>query len=318
MSTGGRPRPGAPGQQARGCRSVLARGRYDGNHVIVYFDAVKFGNTFPKDAKIIPIPIAESFFDPMELPRSYVARIQDANHLPRFAIGDRYDLLLGNGVASTITLTSLVGFASDEAAGNKSYIGALATPKRPDELLFTKNYYAVRKHIELAPDSPELQYDPKTPIVWLDSDPARFDIQSSAAMLITERMKSTGLPEARLATNFSPELSVQRFTIADGSTRYFIWADWRDDKKPYSESIIRMGAWMTESPSAQLLAVEPPGVADGLRKENLLNVVDLGAGKTGIIVYVEGGDTLAIQLLEYRDRARLEEMRVLQTIAVGG
>src|SRR5262249_49112134 len=160
------------------------------------------------------------------------------------------------------------------------------SPKRPDELLFTKNYYAVRKHIELAPNSPELQYDPKTPIVWLDSDPARFDIQSSAAMLITERLKSTGLPEARMAANFSPELSVQRFTVADGGVRYFIWADWRDDKKPYSESIIRMGAWMTASPSPRLLAVEPPGVADGLRKENLLNVVDLGAGKTGVIVYI--------------------------------
>jgi len=74
---------------------------------------------------------------------------------------------------------------------------------------------------------------------------------------------------------------------------------------------------MTTSPAPRLLAVEPPSVADGVQKENLLNVVDLGNGKTGIIVYIEGEDSRAIELLEYRDGMTLRQMRVLQTIAAG-
>ena len=51
-------------------------GRYDGNRIIVYFDAVKFGKTVPKDAVKIHYPIADSFFSPVGLPPDYVARVQ--------------------------------------------------------------------------------------------------------------------------------------------------------------------------------------------------------------------------------------------------
>ena len=53
-------------------------GRYDGNRIIVYFDAVKFRQTVPKDAVKIAYPIADSFFNPVGLPPDYVARFHPA------------------------------------------------------------------------------------------------------------------------------------------------------------------------------------------------------------------------------------------------
>jgi len=154
--------------------------------------------------------------------------------------------------------------------------------------------------------------------VRLDPDPVPFDIQTRAATLITERMKSAATPEdlRRRAEKISPTLIVQRFTIADGSTRYFLWADWRSAQGPGYESTVRLAAWLAPSPSLHFLAVEPPGAGDGVQKENLLNVVDLGSGRTGIVVYIQGADSRGIQLMEYKDGADLEHMRVIQSVGV--
>jgi hypothetical protein len=159
-------------------------GRYDGNRVIVYFDAVKFGGT-AQGATKIAYPIADGFFSPVGLSPEYVSMLQKKPAAERFSLGDRYDLLLGNGEIATITLTTLVGFESDEGVGNDSFIGALATPDRNDQLISTKNYYAVRRHVELSANSPKPKFDPKAPVVRLDSDPVSFDIQTRVATLIT-------------------------------------------------------------------------------------------------------------------------------------
>jgi hypothetical protein len=50
---------------------------------------------------------------------------------------------------------------------------------------------------------------------------------------------------------------------------------------------------------------------------NLLNVIDLGAGKTAIVVSEHGDDSGSLRLLEYRDGVGLREMRTLQSIAAG-
>lgn len=105
-------------------------GRYDGSRVIVYFDTVKFGGTIPADAGKIPDPVAEGFFSPQALSERYVASFQRGQAAERFKVGDRYDLMMDNGVVGTFTLTSLVGFESDEGSGNDSYIGALGTLDR--------------------------------------------------------------------------------------------------------------------------------------------------------------------------------------------
>jgi len=292
-------------------------GRYDGNQIIVYFDAVKFGKTIPKDAVKIAYPIADSFFSPVGLPPDYVARVQQKPGAEHFSIGNRYDLLLGDGGTTTVTLTTLVGFESDEQVGNDSFIGALATPERADRLIFTRDYYVVRRHVEPPPNSPKPRFDPKAPIVRLDPDPVPFDIQTQAAALITERMKGPITPPdlRRQAEKISPTITVQRFTIGDGSTRYFLWADWRSAQRAGYQSIVRLAAWLAPSP-LHFLAVEPPYVFDGVQKENLLNVVDLGRERTGIVVYIQGADSREIQLREYKDGADLNNMRAIQSVGV--
>lgn len=286
-------------------------GRYDGNRVVIYFEAVKFGNTLPGDAGIIPYPVADAFFDPMELKRDYIARFQQQPQTEHFAIGDRYDLLVGDGSAVTVTLTTLVGFAADEAVGNNSFIGALATTYQPERLIFSKNYYVVRRHVE-AGEASRSKFDPNAPIARLDSDPLTFDIVSNIASMVTGRIKALE-PAARRAEveSLSPALTVQRFTLADGSTRYYVWAEWR--AKQDSPESLGLAAWISPAPALHVLAMDPPG---GAQKQSLLNVVDLGNGRTGIIVYIEGEDSRGIRLVEYKDGAGIKDMRVLQSVGV--
>ena len=123
-------------------------GRYDGDRVVVYFDAVKFQGSMDAVAGRISAPIAEAFFEPVQLPASYVARFQKFPGAEHFALGDRYDLLLGNGTLATIKLTKLIGCETDEQVGNDSFIGALGTVEKKDSLVFTKGYYAVQRHHE--------------------------------------------------------------------------------------------------------------------------------------------------------------------------
>jgi hypothetical protein len=121
-------------------------GRYDGNRVIVYFDAVKFGDTFPTEAAKITNPVAEGFFIPRTLPESYIRERQIAFMVERFGLGDQYDLLLDNGFVATFRLTALACFHGDEFTGNDSYVGALGTLDDSNALLFQGNYFVVRPH----------------------------------------------------------------------------------------------------------------------------------------------------------------------------
>src|SRR6267143_1902600 len=114
-------------------------GRYDGNQIIVYFDAVKFGETVPKDAVKIHYPIADSFFSPVGLPPDYVARFQQKPGAEHFSIGDRYGRTdhganEGCGHAGGLTATGGEDFADLNCAtfhdwGRKHpllYLGGLA------------------------------------------------------------------------------------------------------------------------------------------------------------------------------------------------
>ena len=136
--------------------------------------------------------MAGAFFNPVELPASYIARFQKTPNAEHFAIGDRYDLLLGNGTIATIKLTTLVGCETDEQVGNDSFIGAFGTIEKKDSLVFTNNYYAVRRHQE--PNTSGAKLRPKTTADYLkyahlDDQPARFDIETQIAELLNEHMK---------------------------------------------------------------------------------------------------------------------------------
>jgi len=123
-------------------------GRYDGNRIVVYFNKVRFEGAMSTKARKIAPPVSDLFFSPVELPISYIAELQNRPNAEHFAIGDRYDLMLGNGTIATLKLTTLVGCETDEEVGNESFIGAIGTLEQPNALVFTKGYYAVRRHLE--------------------------------------------------------------------------------------------------------------------------------------------------------------------------
>ncbi len=283
-------------------------GRYDGNHVIVYFDALKIGDAWPQNTEEIAPPIADAFFAPFGLPADFVGRLQAGGRVERFNPGDRYDLLVGNGMDATITLATFVGFQGDESVGNNSFLGALATPDRVDRLRFTKDYYAVRRHVERPAGEASPRFDPNT-VVSLDDGPVPFAVETRAAALLTERMKkepADSLP--RDARSISPAVLVQRFTLADGTPRYYARAEWRRNR--LASPIYAVGAWLAPSPQLHVAAWEPTAFS------RLLNVVDLGGGRVGVIAPLERGDGRGIELAEFADGANLAAMRSLHSFGV--
>jgi hypothetical protein len=299
-------------------------GRYDGNRVVVYFEAVKFEGTMPSNARRLAPPVAGAFFEPVELPASYVARFQKKPNAEHFLIGDRYDLLLGNGTIATIKLTTLVGCETDEPVGNDSFIGALGTLESKDSFIFTNEYYAVRRHQEPQTDGASLilkttaEFGQYPGIV---DEPIRFDIEARIAELLNQRMKMETTAAERSATRDSPlAFKVQTFQVGDGDLRYYVRAEWKSGKEPDDASSYVLAAWMTPVPTLHILAVEKrtspyDGIASAL--PDLLNVLDLGYGKTGIVVKIVGEDSGEVDLVQYRDGVNLRGMRVMQSIGVG-
>jgi hypothetical protein len=228
-------------------------------------------------------PVVEGFYDPVELPASYIAPFLKKPGSEHFALGDQYDLLTGAGNSVTITLTTLVGTEGDEQVGNDSYIGALATTARPMDLYLTKGYYAVRHH-KPAPKTITLG-------AHLATEPQRFSVQSRIVALMTQHMKTP-------TTRESPPFSVQSFYLATGALRYHA-------------ALGALGAWLTPTPTLRILATET------LLLPSLRNVVELGGGRTGLIVSWNGGDSGGLQLVGYRDGMSLQQMPHLHEISAG-
>jgi hypothetical protein len=311
------------------CTPILAQtqparfwvaGRYDGNRIVVYFDAVKLRGTIPPNAPKLAYPVAEGFFNPVELPKSYIAGFQKGSNAEYFSVSDQYDLLLGNGSTATVILTTLIGNQSDEQVGNDSWIGALATVNNQNDLLFTKGYYALRRHQEPEASDPTRRPKPRTLFASLRDEPVRFDIQTRIASLLSQRMKTmaTGA-QRRNAENIPPTLEVEPFRVANGSLRYYARAEWRSGKEQHGKSTFVLGAWLTPMPRLQILAVETRTSSYDFEHElpKLLNVVDLGGDRTGIIVSISGDDGSSLCLVEYGDGVGLNHMRSLQTVGMG-
>lgn len=293
-------------------------GRYDGNRMIIYFDTVKFNGTVPPKAPSIVEPVAPGFFMPVELPPSYIAQFENRPDAEHFALGQRYDVLVyGNAVE--VTLTSLVGTEGDEGVGNDSYIGALATVTSKCSLLDGSDdmYFAVRPHREPDCDSPPQAWpsgESSTRYAEIVHEPLRFDVQSQIVSLLTQRMGTVASAEQRKAAKGrSPEFTVQSFRLTNGSVRYYATADWNGPV--LSDSDFSLGAWLAPEPTLHILAVEK-GDSD-VYLPTILNVADLGGGKTGIILSTGTEDSNATVLVEYRDGLDMAHMPLLQSIAAG-
>jgi hypothetical protein len=297
-------------------------GQYDGSRVIVYFGAVKFGATFPHDARKLPDPTVFGFFSPRELPASYVVPLQKEFNIESFRAGDRYVLLAENGAVRTLTLTTLIGFYADEQVGNDSLVGAIGTVDGESPLLLTKGYYVVRRPEGASTAESSRNKGAKPSRAGLLDEPVRFDVQRRIAHLLDERMKqaTTKTPGYDDGTT-APAFVVQPLHLATGALRYYVRAEWRNPTAGARGVPYRLGAWIVPGAAARILAAEAPTSAGVYGFEqalpNLLNVVDLGHGRTGLIVHIAGLDSTELTLYEYRDRASLSEMRVLHSIGVG-
>jgi len=300
-------------------------GRYDGNRVVIYFDAVKFEGTMSSNARKIAPPVASAFFGPEELPASYIAQFQKTPNAEHFAVGDRYDLLVGNGIIATIKLTTLVGCETDEPVGNDSFVGALGTVEDKDLLgMLEKGYYAVRRHREIQSGAAQQGRNRTADIApdgALLDEPVRFDVEARLAELLNSRMKTEATEaEQRTIGNVSPALKVQSFQVADGSLRYYVRAEWDSGKDSTGMSSYLLAAWVIPLPTLRILAVEKRtspygGMNDGL--PDLLNVVGLKNGKTGIILDIPGEDSTDLVLAEYQDGLNAQKMSVIQSIGAG-
>jgi len=125
--------------------------------------------------------------------------------------------------------------------------------------------------------------------------------------------------QRRRAEKTSPVFEVSAFRLADGTLRYYARAEWKPEKD-LDRTGFALGAWISPSPTAHILALQERtcGYDDFASVlPNLLNVVDLGSGKTGIIIGINGDDSTALNLVEYRDGVDLRQMQVLQTIGAG-
>jgi len=172
---------------------VWLAGRYDSASVVVYFEAVKFKGTFPAGAASMAVPIADAFFTPKALPADSLAGFQKERGGERFAVGDLYDLLLDGGRVATITLTTLIGFESDEFVGNDSYIGALGIVAPEDLPFFTKDYYVVQHHQARRAGATR---PTRQPVLFASgNEPVSLDVQARVTSLLREHL-ATGAPTA--------------------------------------------------------------------------------------------------------------------------
>ncbi len=300
-------------------------GRYDGNHIIVFFDAVKFNGTVPRTARPLAVPTTFGFLFQRELPANYVAQITKKSGAEQFHIGDRYDLLLGDGRLTTVTLTTLVGYASDNEDDDPSYIGALGKLYDPTALIGPQEYYVLQRHnsSDDAPDKPKpastraSRFTAPGSFAGLFEEPVRFDVQTQIAALLTERADTVVTAEERLQIkNTAPTLAVQAFRLADGDLRYYARAEWRANDKFGSAPVLAIGAWIAPQPNLHIAALEKITSPYGFLFElpELLNVIDLGGGKTGIIANITGPGDSTLGLWEYQDGVDLNHMYLFQSL----
>jgi hypothetical protein len=278
---------------------------------------VKFGNSYPQ-SQAKQISPSAWFLGPEVLPATYIKRFQQNPAAEHFAIGDHYDLLLGGEEVTGITLTSLVGSPGDEGVGNYSYIGAIG--KLDKDHIVDRPYYAVSRHGTYHLTHPEAAMTDPRKYASLSQDPIPFDIQTQIAANLAAIESSGGEQCAQtIAQRISPAFVTQRFALADGTSRYYVRAEWKLPGQARNDKVCALAAWMTLEPKVRVLATEQTTSFYGFEAElpQLMAVVDLGKGRTGLVVSISGEDSAYVDLVEYRDGADLSKMRVLQSIGAG-
>jgi hypothetical protein len=316
----------APASAQTPPRKFWLAGRYDGNRIVVFFDTVKFNGTAPATARTLPIPATPGFLWQKELAPSYVAQLPKQPNSESFHIGDQYDVFLGDGRLVPVTLTTLVGYVSSDEDDDPSYIGALGQVDDPTGLAGPRLYYALQRH---DPSNPAFKQKLRPTAVsavlaarngtfaYLSDEPVRFDLETKILSLLRERLRAAVTGQERaLVDTVTPTLAVQAFRLATGQTRYYAQTEWRTDEDAGRPPTFVLSAWIAPDPQLRVLATQEATSDEGFNYElpNLLNVVDLGGGNTGIIVNIPGHEEDTLGLWEYKDGADLAHMHLFQSI----
>jgi hypothetical protein len=288
---------------------VWLAARYDRTRVVVYFDAVQFHGGFPGNARKIPEPTAEVLFPPQAVSAAGLASVQGKPGMERFAIGDRYDVLVDAGHVATMTLTTLVAAEGDEATGNDSYIGALGTVAAEDLRFLTQKYYAVRRHGATRGAGVSRASDPAT-FAGLRSAPVLQTTKRQIVALIRERLKADHSAQNSLdVERFPPALErLQSFVVSGGGRRYFASVEQRS---PSSCAVF--SAWFAATPALRVLIAgrQQCDLGYDTVPPRLLSALEIGEGRTGLVVDFIGFDGRSLQLLEYADGQDLAHMPTL-------
>jgi len=260
--------------------------RFDATQFVTYFEPVHFGTLPTRDNQLVQ-PRTPDFFGPRPIAAADLERVRPAAGEP-FRIGGRYDVLAADGGTVSMVLTSLVKFHTDEGIGNDSYIGALGRVAAPDLAKLRSNYVVIRR-----PDSP---------------GPAR----GSRAGLTEGPVPSTAAARLLAIVGGTKVIAAQPFTTAGGDARQFVLATVGTGR----ECRTRL-TWLTGQPDSRVLGSEDlpfcgSTLYAGLR---LRAVVDMGYGRTGLVVVLQSAGGKEVKLVEYGDGLKLEEMRVWQTIS---
>lgn len=321
----GQPRPG-PGDTALAQRAVASAvpqarneappgervwiaGRYDANRIIVYLDSAEFRDTVPTSARKIAAPKADGFFTPMAMSAGDIAHFQKHAGAERPEVGERLDLVLDSGHVATVSLSTLVGFMNDEGVGNSSYVGGLATLSAADLPYLTRDYYVVRRRGTSAPKT--------SSHVGILAESVGASEREQISKLIAARLAADSDSAVRRDARQLPlKISdVTAFTVP-GGVRYYVRAVLEGADRTHV--CTKAGVWLAAEPSLRITAIEPSTCTFDFppAAERLLNVVDLGDGRVGLVMEFNGEDSRSIHLYEYRDGVGISGMRLLHSIGV--
>lgn len=292
---------------------VWLAGRYDRARVVIYFEAVQFRGAFPRNARNIAKPAADIMFPPQAVSADSLALLQKEGGLEPFATGDRYDLLLDTGHVATMTLTTLIAAEGDEQTGNDSYIGALGTVPTEDLQYFTQRYYAVRRHGMRRTISVPRQ----ATFAGLSNRPVARTTKDRVALLIHERLKGDKTQDHPDVQRFPPKVErLQAFAISGGGRRYFASATQRS-----AVACAVFNGWFAATPTLHVLTAGRSRSTCELGHDTspprLLSALEIGGGRTGLVVDVTEYDGRSLYLLEYEDGKNFDQMRTLWFLRAG-
>jgi hypothetical protein len=287
--------------------------RYDQTQWLVYFSAGAFGNvaSLPVGATKVPPPIIKLYpFPPIALTQAGLKQFRAKPGSTPFAVGDTFTLMLDDGRNAPITLTRLVGFQNDEEVGNESFIGALGRVADTNRDGLRKDYYIVsdRNTSSVPPPSPARAARAGLSLARV---PTSVTSQAGAVIRAHVQADTRSRLRARAAGRGPAIQRAQQFTLANGSVRYYMFGNFGEGA---DGDVCRFGAIVAAAP-LRVLSVDESACLNANGEAVLLNVLDLGGGRTGVIVDRFLGDGRALELVRYDETLSLFRMPTLQSLS---